>query len=191
MSSSNSSNSSNKTIGSLGADIYSDTASFGKVWAWISAIFISIIGLPFLIGGIYIAVRKIVESRVSGAVKSINGSSTGQCQQQQNDGNNTQYSCTITVGFTFQGKDYTQDISYQGSQAYIVGQQVPVYVDNNDPSQVSLTATLPRWVGFIMIAVVVVLVSVSWLWVYLSSRYKAVAAVEGAAGITRLFKTLV
>lgn len=45
-------------MSSLGSDLYSGAAGFGRIWAVISAIFATLVGVIFLIAGIFLVVSK-------------------------------------------------------------------------------------------------------------------------------------
>lgn len=167
----------------VGKDIYDSTASFGRIWALMGAIFATIIGLGMIALGIYLVVRKPDRDMVHGRITKINGLDTGRCQTVQNTQNSSTFSCTITVQYVYDGQTYVADVNYNGSTFYAVNQVIPVYVLKVNPTSITISEPIPKWFGGVFIGVGAFLALLSWFWYWAAKKWKVVAAAEGAGGL--------
>jgi len=165
---------------SLGEDIYSGTASFGKLWAVIQAVFVTILGILMIILGIYIIMHR-------SNMKSITGNVLGpsSCFNKISNGENYRM-CTTKIEYEIDGELYKKEIS-TGSSEFSKGKNnitiwySPVKPDNPeyDPA--------PVWSGWVIILTSVLIILASWFWVWLTRKYEVVAAAKGASGIYSMF----
>jgi len=162
---------------SIGNEIYSDTASFGKIWAIISAIMGTLFGIFFIIIGIYIILHKShLKSTKGDVVKDSD------CNTTIDNGN--QYTqCSTTVNYNINGKEYTNKIVNTGSTTFTQGKNnITIWYSPTDPEKPEYKPA-PTWIGWIIILVALLVIFGSWFWVWLTRKYKMAAAAEGAAGI--------
>jgi hypothetical protein len=162
----------------LGSEIYSGAASFGTVWALIGAIFATVIGTIAIGFGIYLLVRKDNRNAFPATVLYINGPGGPPCQKTQDKP--VQYSCKVTIKYS--GWADPIDINYTGSEIYYVGEQITIYVKKGDPTDVTLSKSIPNWVGWVCIAGAILVIAFSWFWYWAARRWKFVAAAEGVGG---------
>lgn len=172
---------------SLGQELYSGTASFGRMLALFSAIIGTIIGVGAIIGGVYILSKKRdTYSKVVGKIIQINGESSGSCASTlfQGPSMDDNTSCVITVVFTYNGKTYQHDINYNGAIDYSVGREVDLYIKNNDPNNVVVSKKeIPRFIGWILIGFALLIIFGGWFWYWATTKSKVAAAAGGVGGL--------
>jgi hypothetical protein len=154
-------------------DVYSGTASLGKLMSLIGAIISSIIFVALIIGGIYILTKKNNKIKVTGVVTLINGDKNTICQQ----------NCVLTVDFSYNNINYEKTINYNGNTVYYVGESLDLYI-NSDGSDVSLIEETPRYVGFILIGIGLFILIFSWVNYWLSKKFKVYGALQGVGDIS-------
>lgn len=157
---------------SLGEDIYSGAASFGRAWAFIGAIIGTIIGIGLFIGGIYLATRKVSIETVQAIITSVN------CRPIQN---NNQM-CNIGIEYTFKNEKKNTNIDYNGNRMFSVNQKIDVYINLDKPSEITIDSPASKTAGIIMIIVGIIIIGLAWLWYWLTKRYKFLGAAQGVGG---------
>jgi hypothetical protein len=180
----------NKNSG-IADEIYSGTASFGRVWALISLIMAIIICIVLIIAGIVIIMKsrksEIVETQ--GIITAINGSTDPQTKCGNPSDNDNIHTCSITVKFTISDVDRYADINYTGSYYYFVGKRVNLYIKNDGKyNDVSLDKPTPAFVGGILIFVGLLILGGSIFWYWASRKWKVVAGAEGVSGMLHLIR---
>jgi len=165
---------------SLANQMYSGTASFGRAWAVIQAIFSTIFGIVLIIVGVYILSYRYKLKTTIGQV--LENSS---CQHKiRNDKNET--ICTSTIDYEIDDKNYTRSIS-TGSTEFTEGNDIKIWYSPNKPGEPEYDPVSP-WVGWTIIIVGVLIILGSWLWVWLTRTYKVAAAAQGVKGVVSMFK---
>lgn len=168
-------------------DVYSGAASYGIFRALISAIGATVIG-GLLIGlGVYI-VKMPQKTSIQATITQINGATgpTAICSSSIVNKSVT-YSCQLTVQYTYQGQQYTQGLSYNGSMLYSVGQAITIYITSDNPKEVSLSQTVSSTLGWVLIVFGALVIGGGWLMFWAAKKWKIVAAAEGAQGIASMF----
>ena len=161
---------------SLGNEIYSDTASFGKIWSIISAIFGTLIGIFFIIVGIYIILHKShLKSTVGDVVK------PSSCYNTIENGNNYK-SCTTNVSYSVKGQKYEKTINTGSSELTPGTGNITIWYSPVNPGNPEYNPA-PTWIGWVIILVALLVIFGAWFWVWLTHKYKVAAAAEGASGI--------
>lgn len=174
---------------SLGSEIYTGTADFGRIWAILGAIMSTFISIIFIIIGIVIIVKGSKYNSVSGIVTSdsvCNQTINGNVNGNVNGNNNQVTTCNTSVKYTVNSVIYQKTID-TGSSSYKTGDQINIYfTDANNPT----SNPIPSWIGIILIIMGVIILIGSWLWVWLTQRYKVAAAAEGVAGALSVIKRI-
>lgn len=158
-----------------GDELYSDVATVGRTWAFISAIIITIISLISIIGGIILLTKKGNRIKVSATIVKINNGDTGNTCPKISDNN---YSCLIWVKYD-QVKTPVM-YNYTGNVEYYVGQTISVWIDKNNPQNFDLDYTEPKKLGSILIVAGILILGFAWLYVWLTRKSKFIAAASGA-----------
>lgn len=162
---------------SLGSEIYSDAASFGRVYAIISAVVASLFSIMFIIGGIYIIYHK-------SHLKSVTGTVTSDSFCTQLDKNSA--SCSVHYTYTLNGENYfgtsTSSIDYKK------GDKITVWYDPNHPG-VHREIDIPsKTIGVVAIIMGILIAVVAWVGVYVTRKYKFAAAASGVSGGIEMIK---
>jgi len=165
---------------SLGSEIYSDAASFGRVYAMIGAIFGTLISIMFIIGGIYIIYHK-------SHLKSVNGTVISDSICNQLDKNSK--SCSTTYTYTINGKNYKGTST--SSNGYKKSENIKIWYDPNHPS-VNPEIDIPsKTLGVVLIIIGIITVISAWVGVYLTRKYKFAAAASGVGGGIDIIKNII
>jgi hypothetical protein len=159
---------------SVGQQIYSGTAEFGRITAVIGAAFATVIGIALIVWSVFLLTHKTTYTgSVTGRVIS------GNCVTDPDDGGNT--TCTVTAGYQVGGKSYTTAGMVDSPNVYREGDTITVHYDPSNPRNAALQSDESNIVGWIFLSIGIVVISISWLSVWLTHRYKAYAAVSGVA----------
>jgi hypothetical protein len=153
-----------KKKNTVGEDIYSGLSQFGSIYALITAIFITLISIFFIVAGI-------------GIIKSS-----------YNDVKRTPRKAKIIkmeMNIVIQYEDGTQKVvlQYPETGTYSVGQIVTVYVSDKDPDDITLVKPLSAWVGVGLIIGCIIVSAISWIWYWATTKSKFIGAVQGTVGI--------
>ena len=152
-------------MSSTGSEIYNDTAAFGRVWAIIIAVIMSIVGILLIIMGILSLRSK--EAKVTATVKA--------------DTDCSGKKCLTKVTYTVDNKVYNK--TFETSDLYNAGDTITLYY-LDDATKAHLKSTKHMAPALIVMGAVIVLVG--WIIVYLTKKFKAFAALEGiSAGLRR------
>jgi hypothetical protein len=168
----------------IGQEIYDSTASFGRIWALLSAILGTIFGLVMVIAGIYFLVKKPDRYAVDGKVLKINGNEKGVCPLAGN-----MYNCNMTIQYTYKDELYNTDIYYNAPRQYNVGDTISVYVLTSNPKDIVVGEPVPRWFGGLLLVFGLIFIAAGWFWYWASRKWKPVAAAEGVGGMYRIINT--
>lgn len=155
----------------VGSEIYSGAAGFGQFWSFIKAVVASLIAVGLVIAGVYILYHKSHLKQVIG--KNLKPSV---CTTQTTKQGPIQM-CNTEVSYIVDGKVYKR--SFSGNTEYAKpGMDVTVYYNPANPSDAEIEP-IPSWMGWMLIGFAVLLVVGSWAWVWLTRKYKFVAAATG------------
>ena len=155
--------------------IYSGAAGFGRLYATFSAIAATIFAIGLVIGGIYVIYHR---SHLSEVVGKVTKPSYGCVTVHNKNGATT--TCKVDVTFTVDKKVYNKTFT-SSTQYAKVGMDVNVFYNPSNPEDAEIDP-LAKWIGWAMIGGAVFLVVASWGWVWLTQRYKFLAAAEGVKG---------
>ena len=159
----------------VGSEIYSGAAGFGQFWSFIKAIIASFIAIGLVIAGIYILYHKSHLKLVIG--KNLKPS---MCTTQNTQQGPIQM-CSTEVSYMVDGKTYTR--SFSGNTEYAkTGMDVKVYYNPADPTDAEIEP-IPTWVAWMLFGFAILIVIGSWFWVWLTRKYKCVAAATGTMDV--------
>ena len=141
-------------------DVYSGTATIGRVTAIIGIIFGTIFGIIGIMIAFFLrSVLKKYSESTTGTISCSNGN----------------FMCNVQ--YTVNGKQYTSPAS-----SGVNGQTVNVNYDPNNPNDVSIG--VQSYLGFWIILVISLLLLVGpWINWYFVNKYKPYAALEGVKAI--------
>tara|TARA_Y100000389_G_C17410024_1_gene490321 strand:- start:772 stop:1293 length:522 start_codon:yes stop_codon:yes gene_type:complete len=159
---------------SVGDEIYSGTAEFGKIVAIISFVISIISALVLIPLGIYFIVRKT----------KLTKSATGTIENITSIGDHRD----LQVQFTdLNNKKRTVTISDYSTNPYQTGQNIQIFYDPNNPQNANSTNDDSHVLGIIFIVIGIILPLLSGLWLYFTRKSKVAAAAGGVfAGLDLL-----
>jgi hypothetical protein len=147
-----------KKKSTVGEDIYSGLSAFGSIYALLSAIFITLISIFFIVVGVII-------------IKSS-----------YNDVKRTPRKAKIIkmdMNIVIEYEDGTQKVvQYPETGTYSVGQIVTVYVSDKDPDDIIFVKPLSVWVGVGLIVCCIFASAIAWIWYWATTKSKFIGAVE-------------
>jgi hypothetical protein len=166
---------------SLGNKVYSNTASFGKLWAVIQAVIATIVGIIMIIVGAYIIKHRSDMISINGSVieKSL-------CVTKMNNGE-TYRMCKTKIEYEIDSKKYTKEISTGTSDFEKGDDNIPIWYSPVEPGKPEYDPA-PTWSGWMIIIISILVVLGSWFWVWLTRKYEVVAVAKGASGIYSMFR---
>jgi len=168
----------------LGEDIYTGTAEFGRVWSIISAVMGTVFSILLIIGGIYIIYHKNhLKSDPNGRV---DADPPPECHTIRS-GDDTTTTCSAYVSYIANGKDMTNIKVGTGSTLYDAGQTITIYYDPATPDKPE-TDPAPDSVGWVVIGVGIFMLIGVWVWAYLANKYKAAAAMTGVGQFAHMLR---
>lgn len=163
----------------LGEEIYSGTASLGRIMAIVGAVFGSIIALGMIIVGIVILKYRSHMRSTSGVVL-----------EESNCGKTTYYDdknravsstrCQTKVQYAVNGKIITGIAG--GGFPYFKGDRITVYYDPATPNHPELDIG-PKGLGWYLIGGALIVLLLVWVWVLITRKYKMAAAAGGAGAV--------
>lgn len=165
---------------SVGKDIYSSTASFGKLWAVIQAVIVTILGIVMVIVGVYIIIHRSNMKNVTGNV--LKQSS---CINKMSNGE-TYRVCNTKVKYEIEDEEYTKEIS-TGTSEFETDGDIQLWYSPVKPDKPEYDPA-PTWSGWMIIIISILVILSSWFWVWLTRKYEVVAAAKGASGMYSMFR---
>jgi len=166
------------------SDLYEGSANLGRVSSYYTAIVCIILGLIFVVVGIWMLFKKAkYTDQVSANITNVN------CNPQQM----TFANCILHVSYDVDGKKYDRSIDTDDN-SYTKGTDVTVYYDPNSPDDISLTketSSEDRVGAWVFMLLGLLIAGIGWADVYLTRKSKAVAAVEGVGTVGSFVKSLV
>lgn len=168
----------------VGQEIYSGAASFGRGYAIFSAIMATVISLILIGVGIWLLFQKDPDT------KSVQAKvDDAQCTfVPASKNSSSSWSCLVTVTYEVDGKKYTNKLTSDGQTQYQKGQIITIHYNPQDPQQSELTPIRYKLFGGVTLGIGLFIILASWGTVWLTRRYKAFAAVEGASGLWHMFR---
>ena len=165
----------------VGEEIYSGAAQFGRIWTYIGAVIASIASVVLVGFGIYLIYQ---HSRLHKTVGNVLADSTKHSQYNPDTKQTFVYFST-PVSWIVEKNHYQGVLTSQGP--YKSGQNVDIYYEAGSPQQGTLEP-VPAWAGGAAIGAAVFISLVAWAWVYITRRYKFVAAAAGVRDVYSLVK---
>ena len=155
----------------MASKIYSGAATVGRVYSWVGAIVGTLFGLGMIAVGIFL--RRQESSRSGSETATVVSSSCSSI--------NNQKDCTASITFPSCKTGASVDT---GSSEKIKGQKIPVIFNPKDACNTVQGKSTKNTASIVSIAFIgfgIVAILGGWLHVYLTMKYKPVAAVSGAA----------
>lgn len=149
------------------------TQLFGKTYAFIDAIAVTIIGIIMILSGIVLIQKKSVfTGRVTGTVmSSVKGN-------------------ILIVEYGVKGKKYKNQIKVGKNTHYKPGDSIQIMYNPKDPRQIRVyTYFTSHRTGWIMIILSIVIGSFAWINVWFTRHSPVVAGLEGVSDIGQFLFT--
>lgn len=163
------------------SEIYEDAADLGRIYTTIGLVIAIVLGIILLVVSLYLIFGKNVHTdMVMANIKTI------VCGTPTLVNNNNTRDCSTSLSFNYKGKDYRVDdfsYTYSGNAdpSTLVGTSIKVFVDPNNPVDVStVSKSTDKTMGLILLGLSVFLVGGAVLHWWLARRSKFLAAAEGA-----------
>ena len=161
--------------------IYTGVATFGRVESLVSAIIASMLGAIFIIGGIFLIVHKPVKTNfVTGTV-----SNDPICIQYIKN-NNVYNKCDIYVTYTINNITNSKNFRTDGGMIYRKGDNVNVYYNKSDYTDVALESDNHHILGVVLIIISIIFISIAWLWYYTTTKSKIAATATGVGSMINI-----
>lgn len=140
----------------------------------------TIVGLVFIIVGIFLIFNKSKRTgSTQGTIQSIPN-----CTQHIDNDSGTMYACTnMNVKYTVNKTDYITPVSVDSIYNYKNGSNIKIYFDPKDPKHGTTSSDNYHVVGWFGLIFGIILLGSSWFWLWMTTKYKFVAAAEGVAGV--------
>ena len=176
-----------KTEQSFGNQMYHDAASFGRIWAKITAVIVSFIGLIMFIFAIWLMVHEAHLHPIDALCTS--DSTMDESHYIDKDGNShtdMEWKTPVSYNVTnSQGVSVPYQRTVTTTNNYSSGNTVKIFISKSEPGNPE-GSKVSSAVPWIIIGITAFMVGMSWLWVYLTGHYEGLAAVGGAMEATRL-----
>lgn len=105
------------------------------------------------------------------------------CTPHSDDQSSTQYRCVeVDVSYVVNGKKYNMTKSTDSPMDYGKGSRVEVFYDPSNPKHAELSSDNSHVVGWIALVMGLLVLIGSWFWIWMTWKYKFVAAAGGVAG---------
>ena len=164
---------------SIGSEIYSGAAGFGRIYAWISAIIGTLIAIGMIIGGVYIIQHKSHLKSVDGIVTKA----SYDCSTKTND-KNTTTTCKFDVSYTV---DKSYNKTFSSTDTFSKDDKITIWYDPNHPDIGEFNPP-DKWIGWLLIGIAFLIVFSVWFWVWLTKRSKFAAAAGGASAVINMIR---
>jgi maltodextrin utilization protein YvdJ len=160
---------------SVGDEIYSGAASFGRIYAWISAVIGTLIAICMCIFGVYIIQHKRHLKTVDGEVTKT----SYDCSTQTQDKSTTK-TCKFDVTYRVDGTDYKD--TFFSTNTPSLEEKITIWYDPNHPEKGEINP-ISKTIGIVLIVLSIVVIIGVWVSVWLTKRYKFAAAGMGTAAV--------
>jgi hypothetical protein len=166
---------------SVGEQVYSGLADYGKVKAGFNIFTTMIIGIIMLVIGI-ILTRVHRQYNADTNAKIVSAACAA-----QSGNSSAQYKCDLSVEFTHNSIVYKVDgLSITSGTKYVPGNNIKIHYNKSDPNEATLAKFNNLWGwGLIILAIFVMIYSIVNFW--LTTKYKGYAAFEGASSVAGSF----
>lgn len=155
--------------------IYTDTASFGRIMTDIKSVIGIFFGIIFIIGGFYVLLSLKMKrtSQTNAKISDIT------CNPSIKNGVTT-YNCSFTATYTIDpsNANIKIPITTSSSTQYYNNENIYLYYDPTNPSDISIEQDNYTVLGWILIVVGIVVIISAIVSVYLAHRYKFFAAIS-------------
>ena len=169
---------------SLGQEIYSGAAGFGKIEAVIGVIIGTIIGLAMLIIGIVMMFAKNIYT-----AKTIGTIVVANCSQYTANNTSDNYNCSLLIKYTANGTTYSKQFTTDGINRYVENMTVDISYNPENPEDSQLGTVLNyKLTGGILIFFGIFIAIGTWIWLWITRRSKFAAAAGGVAGAWNLLR---
>ena len=171
----------------IGKEVYSGAAEFGRIRAAISFVLGVIIGIVFIIGGVALIKKKVkLTGKVQGTV-----TNNPTCTLHKDDQDMSLFKCTdVDIKYTVEGKDYNITVQTDSSTKYSLNTTMNVYFNPSNPANGQLLSDDMHVLGWIGLVLGIILVIGSSVQLWLSRKYKVVAAAQGVEGAIDIVKNI-
>jgi hypothetical protein len=171
------------TMRDIGSTIYTTSASVGVVSSYLSLIAGIIFGIcSFVIGYYFWSYDTPYDGTTMAEVLDV------QCSTVQNvskEGEGSHIECAIKLKYNIDGQEHTTTLN--SGTRYSKGDQVKIYYDPSDPSNITMSILPYETIGKIMSGIGCVVILGASLNAYFTTNYKSYAAVVGARQINDVF----
>lgn len=157
-------------MSSIGSNVYSGLATYGRINSIISVVIMSIVCIIGICIGIYLATRDPTKtSKTSGTVVDINAK-------------------FYHVKYTVDSKEHTLFVNGNNSSNYN-GKVIDVHYNPHNPNDARVGSS-KRVIGLIIIGISITLFVISGLTTYFTMKSKTFAAIEGGADVAGQVKNI-
>ena len=147
-------------------------ASFGRIMAWMKAIFGTLIALILIALGIFMLTRKNkFPMRATGTV------TNSKCDESDPKS----VTCTISFVFTPSNGKPIASAPMAVNQSYIKGQTITVFYEEDNPNNFVINPAPVKWIGWILLISGLLMLVFLWVWLWVVSKNNTAAAMNGAA----------
>jgi hypothetical protein len=168
----------------IGEELYSGTATVGKITGWVYLVVGIIIGVIFIAIGVYMKVKNDDKNWVTVDAKVSGAKCTGRIKVTRNTSSYT-YDCELKVDYKVSDKIFKDKNLFVSNKntRYVPGSILKIKYKKDDPNifkEAGLSAS--TW-GTILIVLGVVFAFCGWLNWYLTQKSKMYAAVTGTGAM--------
>lgn len=164
----------------LGSEVYSGMEVFGKIRSGISLFYVTLFAFLFISIGGYLAFKKEVYNK-----KVIGKIEKSDCTILTKE-SYRKYSCNLEIKYKVNDNEYILKTISESSTQYVLGNNIDVYVNEDNYSDSSINAGYKK-LGYIIISIAVLVWLGTALHFYFSVKYKGYAAFTGASDVARSF----
>jgi hypothetical protein len=163
----------------IGKEVYSGAAEFGRIRAAIGFVVGVIVGTIFIIGGVALIKKKVkLTGKVQGTV-----TNHPSCTLHQDDQDQSLFKCLdVNIKYTVGDKDYNITVQTDSSTKYSNNTTMNVYFNPSNPGNGQLLSDDMHVLGWVGLVLGIILVIGSSVQLWLSRKYKFVAAAQGVGG---------
>lgn len=159
---------------------YEGSASLGKVVGIFGASMGILIGLIILGIGLFLIFKKETRNTVDATIKKADCKET---IQEVNNKRTIYQNCVLDISYVaIDGKTYEAKITTDGKN-YVEGQTIKVSYDITNPRDIVIQSVSTRTIGWIAFTIGLFLFGGSSFSLYLTLKFKAYAAAQGAATV--------
>ena len=163
---------------SMGEELYSGSAEFGRIMSFIGLIISSIIGISLIVVGIsFIYSKDTYTIKTEAKVLEYN------CIPQD-----TVYRCTLKVQYKIYGKTYTSVVPTTSNVDYKFIDNVMIYADPEDPTNIVIYKFNKKLIGSLMILFGILIPLFAWIWYYITLKSKFAASASGVVSVVDLLR---